>query len=66
MLILPESGISEAIHDAIISFLDEKKEWLQKWQLVITCNFPDYDYDINHEGIDLMKLGDGDNIMTDG
>ena len=64
--ILPESGSSEAIHDAIISFMDEKKEWLQKWQDVMTRDYDGVEHDIDPEGLDLAKLGEGGNVMTDG
>ena len=64
--ILPESGTSEAIHDAILEFLEEKKEWLKKWQDKIEQDFEHYEHDINPNGLDLAKLGDGGNVMTDG
>ena len=64
--ILPESGTAEGTHDAIITFLEEKKEWMQKWQEVLARDFPDYEHNIDHGGINLAKLGNGGNVMTDG
>ena len=64
--ILPEDGTSEAIHDSIISFLEEKKEWLKKWQEVMARDYPGAKHDIDPEGLNLAKLAEGGNVMTDG
>mmetsp|Transcript_32085 Transcript_32085/g.59266 ORF Transcript_32085/g.59266 Transcript_32085/m.59266 type:complete len:477 (+) Transcript_32085:100-1530(+) len=64
--ILPEDETAVVQHDAIISFLKEKKEWLQKWKDALEQDFPGEEHDINPDGLDLSKLGYGGNVMTDG
>ena len=64
--ILPEDGTAESQHDAILTFIEEKKPWLQRWTQVLTRDYPDYEHSINPDGLTLAKLGDGGNSMTDG
>ena len=64
--ILPEDGTAESQHDAILTFIEEKKRWLQRWMQVLTRDYPDYEHNINPDGLTLAKLGDGGNSMTDG
>ena len=33
---------------------------------VLTRDYPDYEHNINPNGLTLAKLGDGGNVMTDG
>lgn len=46
--------------------MDEKKEWLQKWQDVMTRDYDGVEHDIDPKGLDRAKLGEGGNVMTDG
>jgi len=47
-------------------FLVERKDWLERWKEVVERDYPDFDHDINPEGLDLVKMGSGGNVMTNG
>ena len=64
--ILPEDETAITQEDAIITFLEERKEWLGKWKEVIERDFPDFVHDIDPDGLDLVKMGSGGNVMTYG
>ena len=40
----------------ILSFIDEKKEWLKKWQEVMASKYKGSKHDINPKGLNLAKL----------
>ena len=61
-----EDETVEVQHDAIISFLGEKKEWLQKWTDAFERDFEEEEHDINPDGLDLSKLGDDGSVMING
>ena len=63
--ILPEDKTAEGQFDAIMSFLDEKKEWLKKRADIVECDYPNYMHDIDPDGICLSKLTYGGSTMTD-
>ena len=64
--ILPEDGTANNLHNSIINFIEEKKEWLVKWQEVIERDHPDYEHSLDQAGLDITKLQDGGNVVTDG
>ena len=64
--ILPENGTADNLHNSIINFIEEKKEWLVKWQEVIERDYPDYEHSLDQAGLDITKLQDGGHVVTDG
>jgi len=64
--IIPEDETAVTQEDAILTFLDERKDWLERWKDVIERQYPNFEHDINPDGIDLVKMGSGGNVMTDG
>ena len=48
--ILPEDNTADSLIGSIITFSEEKKEWLHEWKRVIERDFEDYDHNIEPGG----------------
>ncbi len=64
--IFPVDGTSLAQVEAITSFIEKGRQWLEKWSSKCKRMYPDYDHDIPPASeLTLAKLGDGGIVSTD-
>jgi hypothetical protein len=63
--ILPDDETAESQKDAILSFIEEKNQWLDEWATLMEKMYPGVEHDIKRSGLSLAKLSGGGLVTQD-